>query len=151
MKTTRRCIPLAFAFSICAKSTAVANTAAEFCAQYSDGCTRIKIFNQSATTVTKVNVTQEKTDGACEKKEESINQNLAGWAGDGGEAVFARILKTCQYKVKYVTTSGCIGDKTAYFKVGNFPGKYNAVKLKGGCGTLSTKKYTTIDAGDEFK
>lgn len=139
---------LSFVASAVASSPSVAlKLSADFCSS-GDNCTTIQIENQSTTTVKKVNITQEKTDGACSKKSETISQNLAGGMGGTGEVVYAKFNKKCQYKVKYVTTSGCIGDKTAHFKAGNFPGKYNAVKLKNGCGTLRTKK-TLTDVGGE--
>ena len=123
-------------------------TAANFCTSETADCESIRIENQAPVTVTKVNLTQEKTDGACAKKEETISQNLSGTiTGSFGEFVLAKFDRSCQYKVKFVTTSGCTGDKTAHFKVGNFPLKYNAVVLKGGCGTLKTSK-TIIDSSD---
>ena len=139
---------LGFVASVVASSPSAAlNLSADFCTS-DDNCAIIQIENQSTTTVKKVNITQEKTDGACSKKSETISQNLAGGMGGTGEVVYARFKMKCQYKVKFVTTSGCVGDKTAHFKTGNFPDKYNAVKLKEGCGTLRTKK-TVVDVGGD--
>ena len=121
-------------------ATAASSVGAEFCESSDDNCAKIQIKNTASATVTKVNVTQQTTDGACEKKEETISRNLTGGIGGSGESVYARFVTSCTYKIKYVTTSGCSGDKEAYFKAGNFPGKYNFVKLKGDCGHLETTK-----------
>lgn len=104
-------------------------------------CWSVDIENNSSVTVTKVKVTQEKTDGACEKDERSYSQNLAGNAGSstGGDALALTVNKACKYKVKFTTTSGCTGDKVAHIGPKKFAENAELVELVGGCGTLTAR------------
>ncbi len=107
----------------------------------SEKCWDLSVENNSSVTVTKVKITQEKTDGACDKDERSYSQNLAGNAGSstGGDTLELIVDKACKYKVKFSTTSGCTGDKVAHIGPKKFAENAETVELVGGCGTLAAR------------
>lgn len=105
-------------------------------------CLGLKVINNSSALVTSVKLTQESTSGACTKDARRVTRNLAGIAGGsgggGGESFTIGVNTACQYKVKYKTTSGCTGNKTAHMTVKKFAAGQTYVDLSGSCGSLET-------------
>jgi len=113
----------------------------DFCVE-GGACDRMTIRSRASVAVLKTNITQQSTDGACENIEKVLKRNLSQ---SGAQAV-VNFDPNCKYKVRFNTTSGCIGDKTAYMKVGQIE-DYDGIELKGGCGTLKARKYVKSSSG----
>lgn len=115
-----------------------------FC-EYGKTCTKVKIANDSSGLVKAVNITQKTTDGACDYKKIKHGDNLSGLGGGPGglkgESFTIRLRTTCEYKIKYKTTSGCTGDKVAHITPEKFTAGKNAVSLSEACGTLKTNVF----------
>ena len=113
----------------------------DFCGD-AGSCRDMGVYNRSAALVTSVVITQEKTDGACTLDERKFTKNLNGLGGENmdGDGFTVSANTKCKYKIKFKTTSGCTGDKTAHMKPGNFAENKTYVELKNGCGTLDTRK-----------
>lgn len=131
-------------FGISALVFAMAGTAAaqaSFCGS-GQSCLGLKVSNNSSALVTSVKLTQESTNGACTKEAHNVSQNLAGIAGGsgagGGQSFTIGVNTACQYKVKYKTTSGCMGKKTAHMTPKKFAAGQTYVDLSGSCGSLET-------------
>ncbi|MEM7329377.1 MAG: hypothetical protein AAF437_11595 [Pseudomonadota bacterium] len=113
----------------------------DFCGSDNE-CQNMGVYNRSAALVTSVVITQEKTDGACALDERTYSQNLTGVGGANmdGDGFTVSVSPNCQYKIKFKTTSGCTGDKTTHLTPSNFENGKQYVELKGGCGSLDTRK-----------
>jgi len=117
--------------------------AVNFCID-ADNCKTIYVQNNAAVTVKKVNITQQKGDESCESGlKETVKRDMAGGTGFiKGQSYNFSAIPDCTYKVKFVTTSGCTGDKTTHFRRSDFEAGKNIVKLSGPCGWLKTKVST---------
>ncbi len=111
------------------------NPDVDFCVE-GGPCDRMTVRSRASVAVLKTKITQQSTDGACRNTAKTLKRNLSQ---SGAQAV-VNFDPNCQYKVRFSTTSGCIGDKTAYMKVGQIE-DYDGIELKGGCGTLKARKY----------
>lgn len=122
--------------------------AENFCPSDAD-CVGLKIENNSSALVKQVRIDQEKTDGLCDAVTQNLTQNLSGLnitAGElRGESFTVQVYPSCQYKIKYGTTSGCAGDKVTHMKPSNFDSGKDLVQLIGACGTLKTTKIEEIN------
>lgn len=117
--------------------------AVNFCGAATD-CKTIYVQNNAAVTVRKVNITQQKGDESCESGlKKTVKRDMAGGTGIiKGQSYNFSAIPDCTYKVKFVTTSGCTGDKTTHFRRSDFEAGKNIVKLSGPCGWLKTKVST---------
>ncbi|MEO1189358.1 MAG: hypothetical protein AAFW60_09805 [Pseudomonadota bacterium] len=117
--------------------------AVNFCTD-ADNCKTIYVQNNAAVTVNKVNITQQKGDDSCESGlKETVKRDMAGGTGIiKGQSYNFSAIPDCTYKVKFVTTNGCTGDKTTHFRRSDFEAGKNIVKLSGPCGWLKTKVST---------
>lgn len=115
-----------------------------FC-EYGKTCTKVKVANDSSALVKAVNITQKTTDGACDYKKIKHGDNLSGLGGGQGglegQSFKIRMKTTCEYKIKYKTTSGCTGDKVAHITPTKFSAGKDAVSLSEACGTLKTNVF----------
>ncbi len=140
---------LCFIAGIFCISFAPAAFAEDFCASGSN-CVGLKIENYSSTLVKQVRIDQEKTNGACEAASQKFSQNLTGVNITGenlrGESFVVQVNPSCQYKIKYGTTSGCAGDKVAHMSPNNFNNEKDLVQLIGACGSLKTSKLNEFNA-----
>lgn len=111
-----------------------------YCDAGEKDCTSVKIFNGSSALVKSVKVTQQTTDGACEKVEHKYSKNLStvggGSVGIRPKSITLHFKNTCRYKVKFKTTSGCTGDKVGHIGPSAFAKGKNAVGLLHDCGSL---------------
>ncbi|MEM9572427.1 MAG: hypothetical protein AAF996_13265 [Pseudomonadota bacterium] len=123
-------------------ATAAAD-AVNFCTTATN-CKTIYVQNNAAVTVKKVNITQQKGDDSCESGlKKTVSRDMAGGTGIiKGQSYNFSANPDCKYKVKFVTTSGCTGDKTTHVRRSDFEAGKNIVKLSGPCGWLKTKVAT---------
>lgn len=114
---------------------------ASFCNIDEGNCVKAHLENVSSATITSTKVTQEAGKNACIGGiEKTISQNLTGGTKlSPGEKVTFYVDKTCKYKVKFKTTSGCTGDKTTHLSSSDIQSGSNTARIEGGCGTLKTK------------
>jgi hypothetical protein len=116
-----------------------ANAKVSFCE--GDSCGHILIINFADVIVTRVNITQEPGPNNCEKIKKTNEQNLLKNSSIVGEdRVEISVSKQCRYKIKFVTSKGCVGDKVGHVEPGQikFDGR-NVVALVNSCGTLKVK------------
>lgn len=105
------------------------------------------VSNASGIIVQRVKVTQKPSDG-CSELEKVHEGNLIDPVSDALTAEQLRDKRSfdvsldpkCGYHFKFVTSSGCTGDKDAQLTPDKLAKGEADVKLRGGCGTL--KAYT---------
>jgi len=117
--------------------SAADNLKFSFCTDATEVCTTVKVINDSSVVVTSVKVTQKSNrEAGCAKLSKRSKENMPGGGGfDTGKFTF-KADASCEYRIKYSTTRGCIGDKKANLK----PPQIDAGKsvyLSRGCGGLT--------------
>ena len=131
-------IAAALAAAVCGTAMAEDN----FCSE-GDSCIEVEIHNRSAALVKSVKIEQHTTDGACEYSDNTFSQNLSGTGGDNmeGDSFMVDLDKSCKYKIKFKTSSGCTGDKTTHLTPEDFADSKSLAQLRGACGSLKVKTY----------
>lgn len=97
-------------------------------------CSKVKIKNNATVVVKSVTIIQQPTDGQCTKDERKISENLTR-----GFSHMIRVRDDCKYTVKFKTTSGCTGDKSAKLTPKKLQKAKDQVELTGACGSLKIK------------
>lgn len=113
---------------------------AAFCDIAESNCVKAYLENVASVTVKSTNITEQQGADFCTSGKKTISKNLTGGTKlTPGEEVIFYADKRCKYKVKFVTTSGCIGDKTTHISPQDFMDYDKVARIEGGCGTLKTK------------
>jgi hypothetical protein len=121
-----------------APARAADNLKFSFCTDATESCVTVPVWNIASVTVTKVNVTQKSSDIAeCEKIQKTSKQNMPGGDGPASGKFTFKGDAACKYEIKYVTTSGCIGDKDIHIGPEDME-KGKSVYLDRSCGNLSS-------------
>ncbi|MEM9572426.1 MAG: hypothetical protein AAF996_13260 [Pseudomonadota bacterium] len=113
---------------------------AAFCEYGENHCVRAYLENVASVTVKSTNITEQEGADFCTSGKKTVSKNLTGGTKlTPGEEVVFYADDRCKYKVKFVTTSGCIGDKTTHISPNDFASGEKVARIEGGCGTLKTK------------
>lgn len=120
--------------SVTCLGTANANPKTEFCNGDDFQCQRTKVVNSSLATVTSVRIIQQPTDGRCTKDDRKLSSNLAG-----GRSYMVVLDRSCKYRFKFKTTSGCGGDKSRVLTPEKMEKGKDEVRFVGGCGNLKVR------------
>lgn len=107
----------------------------DFCIE-GKACSKMVLRSRASVVTTNTKITQESTNGSCIAETRTLKRNLS----KSGANATVNIDPTCQYKVKFNTTSGCTGDKTAHMRPDDLE-SVTGIELRGGCGTLKTSKF----------
>lgn len=107
----------------------------DFCIE-GKACNKMVLRSRASVITTNTKITQESTNGTCTEETRTLKRNLS----KAGANAAVNIDPTCQYKVKFNTTKGCTGDKTAHMRPGDLE-SVTGIELRGGCGTLKTSKF----------
>lgn len=127
-------VPLAFV------GIASANT--DFCGDIED-CREIQVKSSATVVVESVTVTQQPTDGACEKDQRKFTKNLLAVQGKNFVPSKFKFYANpnCKYRIRYNTTAGCAGQKSGLMTLSKFERHLRYVELKHACGTLKVRIY----------